>query len=236
MVGTVEILGNKDAVQHYLGSGDVQTTIEEGCKELVNLVGNVPHTTDIPIAISYGTEHSNYPGQESETVFAMVNGRNPLFRATVTTEEVELPGEPTDKEIVTTRTLQLVAPRIITMTGALFIPGSTIRDIKIASTFSLGRIEETQDEQGAPVYNTHEDDVFMFDRTLAVGERAIARLIRERVFREGMGDSLETILACREIFAHCDITLQNHRLAMVLSHAMYDATRFADSINTLKQS
>lgn len=231
MAGTAEVIGNETALAHHFGDRDVDSRIADGYQALMNQIGACNSPTDIPVAISYGVEEGDrdFDGQESKTVFAMVDGRNPLFRSVVTTEEISLPGDPTDKEVITTRTLQLVAPKIITMSGALFIPSTRISDIReIVSPFSLGYIEETQSELGAPVYSTYRSDVFMYNYTLAVGGVAVASKLIDRLLREKTGDSLETALSCREIFTRAGVSFSG------ISRVIYSAMNFTDSLKSLE--
>lgn len=235
MADTVEVLGNESALAHHFGTRDIQVGIVEGYQNLINQIGSETQPGDIPIAISYGTDFSNYPREESDTVFALLSRKRPLFKSVVTTEEIELPGQPSEKERITTRTLLLVAPKILTMSGALFTPNSTISDIEAVNSFTLGRTEDAQSEFSEVSSNIYDADVFMYDHTVAVGLEAIVQKLVDRFLYEITESNLSTALACREIFVRCGLTQQMQDLSGRLSRVINDAVNFADSIKRLKQ-
>ena len=238
MSNTSELLGNQNALAHYLGERNVEKDIVEGYRDFLQQVhnGSLFQAISIPVAISYGTDNSNYPREESDTVFALLSANYPLFKSTVTVEDVDLHGEPSAEDQTTTRTLKLVASRIITMSGALFVPGSSISDIKAVDSFTLGSNERIRNRLDGSVGELDDTDVFMYGHTVAVGEGAIVGKILDRLSMEGVEENLLTLNALRKLLLLSGVTLTKDGVNKDLYRAMYEALKFTESVNKLKQN
>lgn len=236
MSNTSEPLGNQSALAHYFGERNIEAGIAEGYRDLLQQVHDGSTFEAIPVAISYGTDYGNYPREESDTVFALLSANYPFFNSIVTVEDVDLTGEPSKDDQTTTRTLQLVAPRIITMSGALFVPNSSISDIKAVDSFTLGSNEQTRNRLDGSVGELDDTDVFMYDHTVAVGEGAIVGKILDRLSRESVEENLGTLNALRKLLLLSGLTLTKSDSTKALNQAMYDALKFTESVKKLKQS